>query len=375
MHSERFGFGCAALIAAMVMSGCGHAAPPSQVKAAGGASPSAKAADDASSSGSKTPATLDQAKKVLDLRDLPLAPGSEDPGARSVARLTYNATKPAPEAYAFHQKELAQRGWRETPGGYQSDEMASGTFVRDGYTLSMSASKVGDETMVSLTNHGNLDARTLPQPAAATVLYEAPVSIAYVTRAPVASVAKQVEEALVAAGWKPYGSAGDSRYYKQNAIRLLATTSTAPAQGGKTVVSYQTELLSADLPAPADAKQLQYSEPPTQLSVDFPGDLTASDKWYREHLGKLGWKPTTEQPVKDDFTYFVIYRNEAGEMLEITFRKIEAEEDEAAGESAETDETTALTRLMLRFTTAEEFAAMEKRWEEQRRKAAKESRE
>lgn len=317
---------------------------------------------------SKTPATIEQAKKVLDLRDLPLVPGSEEPGARSVARLTYNAKKPAQEAYAFHQKQLVDRGWRETPGGYQSDEMASGTFVRNGYTLSMSASKVGDETMVSLTNHGNLDARTLPQPAAAKVLYEAPVSIAYVTPEPVASAAKQVDQALVAAGWAPYGAAGDSRYYKQNAIRLLATTSAAPAQGGKTVVSYHTELLSADLPAPADAQQLQYSEPPTQLSVDFPGDLAASDKWYRERLGKLGWKPTTEQPVNEGFTYFVIYRNEPGEMLEISFREIEEEGNAAADDSAKADKPKALTRLMLRFTTAEEFAAMEKRWEEQRKK-------
>lgn len=333
----------------------------------------AESAPQADVAASKTPPTIDEAKQILDLRQLPLVPGSEEPGARSVARLTYHAKTPAPEAYAFHRKELVDRGWRETPGGYQSDEMASGTFVRDGYTLSMSASKAGGdegvETMVSLTNHGNLDARTLPQPAAATVLYEAPVSIAYVTPEPVGSVAKQVEEALAAAGWEPYGAVGDSRYYKQNAIRLLATTSTAPAQGGKTVVSYQTELLSADLPAPADARQLQYSEPPTQLSVDFPGVLAASDKWYRERLGKLGWKPTTEQPVKEGFTYFVIYRNEPGEMLEITFREIEEEGADEADESDKADEAKALTRLMLRFTTAEEFAAMEKRWEEQRKKA------
>lgn len=370
MRSIRIA-GAVALAALLCSAGCGEAAQRTTAKEAGRSAVGGKSAPSAEAAPSKTPATIDEAQKVLDMRDLPLVPGSVEPGARSIARLTYNAKKPAPEAYLFHQKELVDRGWRETPGGYQSDEMASGTFVRDGYTLSMSATKVGDETMVSFTNHGNLDARTLPQPSAATVLYEAPVSIAYVTPEPVDAVAKQVDEALVATGWEPYGSAGDSRYYKQNAIRLLATAATAPAQGGKTVVSYQTELLSADLPAPADAKQLQYSEPPTQLSIDFPGDLAASDNWYRERLGKLGWKPTTKQPVKEGFTYFVIYRNKPGEMLEITFREIE-ENDSTDDEADGIYNSKALTRLTLRFTTAEEFAAMEKRWQEQQQKAAKE---
>ena len=59
-----------------------------------------------------------------------------------------------------------------------------------------------------------------------------------------------------------------------------------------------------------------------------------------------------DHPTEQGFESFVIYRNKPGEMLEITFR--------------ETDD---FTRLQLEFTTAEEFAAMEKRWEEQRKKA------
>jgi hypothetical protein len=354
MRSERIGPKIAflGLVAGLGLVGCGQSA---QSGAPVGA-PTAAVAIPTTEPLNATPPTVSEAAKVLDLRQLPLFPGSEDAGGRSVARLTYNAKTSPREAYAFHQKELLAQKWAQAPGEYVTDESASGTFTRDGYILSLSAVPTGsgDEaaTMVNVTNHGNLSAKTLPQPAGSTLLYEFPVTIAYVTPTPVEKAAAEIDAALLAAGWEPYGTAGDSRFYRQKAIRLTATTSTAPAQDGKTVVNYATELVSAELPAPAEAKGLQYSEPPVQLSVDFAGDLAAADKWYRERLGKMGWEPTTENPVEQGFEHFVIYRNKPGEMLEITFREIDD-----------------FTRLMLRFTTAEEFAEMEKRWKEQRKKA------
>ena len=350
MDSERFG-SAAALALACVLScqGCGTAAT-------GDAPAAATAVASTSTPPNATPPTVSEAAKVLDLRQLPLIPGSEEPGARTVARLTYHAKASPREAYAFHQEELLKQHWTLAPGEYVSDDSASGTFTREGYTLSMSTSlggRVDDvKTTVVVANHGNLTLSTLPQPANSTLLYDFPVTLAYSTPTPVEQTAAEIDKALLAAGWEPYGAAGDSRFYRQKAIRLTATTSAAPAQDGKTIVNYSTELISAELPAPADAKDLQYSEPPVQLSVDFLGDLAAADMWYRERLGKMGWKPTSEQPIEQGFEYFVIYRNKPGEMLEITFREIDD-----------------FTRLMLRFTTAEEFAEMEKRWEEQRKKA------
>lgn len=301
------------------------------------------------------PATVAQAAKVLDLRDLALVAGSDAPGGRTVARLVYQAKGSPKEAFAFHRKQLVDDGWQPAPNETVTDESAAGMFTRDGYALSLSASSSGGDkptTMVTASNHGNLGLKTLPKPGNSEVLYEFPVSLAYVTPDGVQAVADDVEAKLLAEGWEPYGTAGDTRFYRKNAIRLLATTSAAPAQDGKTVVTYFTELLSAELPAPRDAKRMQYSEPPVQLSIDFAGDLAAADKWYREQLGKMGWEPTTENPVKEGFEYFVIYRNKAGEMLEITLQEVDD-----------------FTRLQLEYTTAEEFAEMEKRWEEQRKKA------
>ena len=56
--------------------------------------------------------------------------------------------------------------------------------------------------------------------------------------------------------------------------------------------------------------------------------------------------------MKQDFTWFVIYRREDQAMLEINFQEVDE-----------------LTRLVIEYTTPEEFAAMEKRWEEEEKKA------
>jgi hypothetical protein len=347
MQVERIGV-CFFSFALLGLAGCDNAKTTV-------ASPTAAANDSAPIN--DRPPTVKEASSILDLRRLELVPGSEEPGGRSVARLVYQPPGTPREAFDFHKKQLAEQKWSEAPGGTATDESVSGTFLRDGYVLSLSASSSGGDkpvTMVFAANHGNLSLKTLPRPENSEVLYEFPVSLAYVTPTPVDAVAANVDKALQAAGWEPYGKAGDTRFYRQKAIRLLATIGAAPAQDGKTVVTYFTELLSAELPAPTDAKQLQYSEPPVQLTVDYAGDLAAADGWYRERLGKMGWKPTTENPVKQGFEHFVIYRNEPGEMLEINFREIDD-----------------FTRLTLRFTTAEEFAEMEKRWEEQQKKAEK----
>jgi hypothetical protein len=330
--------------------GCGDAG----LKAA----PSVEAADASSPIAEQRPASPEDAAKVIDLRVLPLYPGSEAPDARSIARLTYTASGAAADVFAFHKKDLAERKWKELPGGYSSPESASGTFQRDGFTLTLSATAMGEaadkpQSMVNAVNLGNVQLEELPVPADSTKLYSFPASVAYVTPNSVEATTAALAELLAKSGWEPYGTAGDSRFYKQNAIRLTATVGTAPAQGGKTTIQLSAEQMSADLPAPADGKNVQYSDLPTQLSVDFNDDLQHADAWYRGRLAKQGWKPTTEKPVKEGFEHFVIFRNEAGALLEIKFRAVDD-----------------VTRLMLRYMTPEEFAEMERRWDEKQKQEA-----
>jgi hypothetical protein len=48
--------------------------------------------------------------------------------------------------------------------------------------------------------------------------------------------------------------------FKQNANVVTATVSSAPAQGGKTMIQYSNQLISADIPAPPNVEDLRYGE-------------------------------------------------------------------------------------------------------------------
>ena len=80
--------------------------------------------------------------------------------------------------------------------------------------------------------------------------------------------AQALSKLLTAQGWQPYGDAGDSRYFKKNAVKLSARTFSAPGQEGKTVIDLTSELLSVDLPAPPELIRAQYSDSTRELSLD-----------------------------------------------------------------------------------------------------------
>jgi hypothetical protein len=131
--------------------------------------------------------------------------------------------------------------------------------------------------------------------------------------------AKACRDLLIARGWQPYGTAGDSLVFKQNAVRLNAMISTAPAQGGKTSIQYSGGLLSADLPAPTDPVRAHYADTTKALDFDVKSTPKALVDFYRDALGRAGWKPTTEQTIKDREYEMLIFRNPERDMLTLKF--------------------------------------------------------
>ncbi len=292
----------------------------------------------------KQPATVVEAAKVLDLRTCPVMEGATFPGGRTVAQLFYAVKGDVQKVYAFHEQSLTKAGWKALPGGYLSEQAASGTFARDGFKLSVSVMPAGqpDSVNVSITNHGNVDTGKLPVPDGSAPFYGTPVSTAYLLATPVAEVAESLRAKLMAQDWQPYGQAGDVAYFKQNAVLLSVRVTSAPAQGGKTVVDYSTQQMSADLPAPPNAKRLQYSETPKQLSFDAPASLADIEAFYRQALAAIGWKATTERAIVADFESMLLFRNTQQDMLTLKMRSVD---DIARGE--------------LQFQTAEEVAELE----------------
>jgi hypothetical protein len=141
----------------------------------------------------------------------------------------------------------------------------------------------------------------------------------YVTEAAVPATADTCRKLLLAKGWVPFGGAGDSAYYKRNAIQVAATVSAAPAQGGKTMISYSRELLSADLPAPSDAEELRYIDPSLELSFETVANKEAVVAFYRKELAATKWEPTLDHLVEIDGKDEMIFRNPAKDMLTLAF--------------------------------------------------------
>ena len=109
----------------------------------------------------------------------------------------------------------------------------------------------------------------------------------YATEAAVAATADACRNLFVAQGWVPYGKAGDSAFFKQNANLVTATVSSAPAQGGKTMIQYSNQLISADIPAPPDVEDLRYVDEPPELTFATTNQDAIVD-FYRKTLADCG---------------------------------------------------------------------------------------
>src|SRR5205809_861285 len=94
------------------------------------------AADDTTSADAiKTPATVEQAARVLDLSTFPLMDGAKPLESPQVANLFYLATGDVKTAFEFNRKALVGQGWKELPNSSVTDQSASAMFSRNGFVV------------------------------------------------------------------------------------------------------------------------------------------------------------------------------------------------------------------------------------------------
>ena len=130
-------------------------------------------------------------------------------------------------------------------------------------------------------------------------------------------------------------------------MRLSARVSTHEAQPGKTFIDYNTELLSADLPVPADAADPRYTDALKTLNFDHPGNAVDElASFYNEELAKQGFQATSK-PIGDK-EIAVVFRNDAEEMITLDMKVYND-----------------LTRTSVRHYSAEEVAELERRHQEE----------
>lgn len=272
-----------------------------------------------------TPASISAAAKVIDFRHWLVPEGSPSPRNRSLAQLSYETQADVLTAFRFQQQQLAGQKWIEQPQSYVSEQSASATFQRDGFTVSLSAFPGGQPGMslVSLINHGNVDFKRLPLPEGTTTFYQGPASALFLSPASPKATAQSLQALLVKQGWEPYGRAGDQYFFRQNGVRLSASVSAAPAQEGKTMISLSSEQMSSELPAPPQAEGLQYADTTTELLFDTPQSREEIISFYRQTLAPDGWTSTTENPVKTGFREELIFANAAKDLLMLQMSTVE----------------------------------------------------
>jgi hypothetical protein len=240
--------------------------------------------------------TVMAATRMIDLHALPLPDEAELMGQSEPGSLSYQAPIEVAEAVELYRSALIDQGWQESTesGNYIF-------FTKANFTLSLSASEMGEEkTMISLTNHGNVDLRALPQMADAEDVYYLPSTLNYFSPTDVAGVADFTRRELAAMGWHEYtrphtDMANDPERenltFIQNGLELSVSVGMAPAQGGKTAVQYSVSLLPLDLPLPAEAAGVELDKFLLSLSLSFatPADFETLLDYYSQEMTALGW--------------------------------------------------------------------------------------
>jgi hypothetical protein len=115
------------------------------------------------------------------------------------------------------------------------------------------------------------------------------------------------------------------------------------------MISFSSDLMSADLPAPPEADDLRYSEQTKELVFESPADKEAVTTFYRKELASAHWAPTLEKLVDVDERPTMIFRNPGKDMLTLSF----------------STEREGRTPVSLQFQTAAEIAELDRRLDAQ----------
>jgi hypothetical protein len=300
----------------VLLTGCGKSPDPAE-PATDSPATQAGTADDTP----REPATVEETARLLDLTKVPLLPEHRLVGRRKLGRVNYQAKGEVKTAYEFHRNNLIEQGWKELPDARISVEEAQSKFMREGFLVTLGMSQDKELVGVSLYNLGNVRPATLPVPADVKTEHQGPTQANYVTKGKIADVAEACRKVLMDKGWQPYGSisydqkvyAGQRMEFKKNAILLHVSVSTYENRPGDTTISYSTGVVSADLPASANANKLTYSDDDKILTFETPDAVATVIGFYRDTLAKQSWKPTKEPEGATEAT--VYFRNPAGDLI------------------------------------------------------------
>ena len=263
------------------------------------------------------PATLAEARSLLDLSRLPLPQGAEVTAAATSAATGFKTPAAVEATFAEQRASLEASGWSLTGDAQIYPQSASGVFGKNGYVLSLTVMSDGAGSMVQMLHHGNVDLAALTPPDGVDVRFAQAISAIWETAAAPDVAASNLRATLLANGWEEYGEAGPMRYFRKNAVRLSAMTNAGP--DGKTMHNLGVELLSAQIPLPAAANRADFDSSAQTLRVHHVGPIEALVQGYSPQLATDGWKASIEAPIADEGKQVMTWRNAADDLLMLTF--------------------------------------------------------
>jgi len=283
-------------------------------------------------------ASIEEAARVIDLRQVELPTGSTFSEGAQLNMVSYETKSSLKDAFRFQQQRLVKSGFKEQPGSQTEATYCNGMFRKDGFTVSLMA--YGDptnaqaSTRIFLSHLGNILADEVPVVKDAKRVSSGAGHALYGTHLKAAETVKQTRNLLIAAGWEPYGSNpvppdSEVQTFKRGAIRLIAyITPAVPGtnQAGAVTINYSLQLMSADIPAPQDAKEVGFSDSTKSLRFETDAEFDSIARFYQERLARQGFMPTTDEIVasKNNFGQTVAlqaFRNKAGDVLSLELQR------------------------------------------------------
>jgi hypothetical protein len=313
---------------------------------------------------------IESAAKVIDFTKFSMV--GQDPQLQEhvLASQRYETGGGVEKVYGELVAKLKGEGWQELAGAYVTPATANGSFTKLGYVINVAVMMGAKERVqVQCMNLGNVEWSKLPLPKTFKSVIVMPNMAMYQNDQDVDTTKSALGESFVADGWEPFGEVIGSIYFRRNGTKLMAMVTAAPAQGGKTMIQLTAEQLSYELPVPPEITRLQYTDSQGMMSLDTK--LSQENLWsfYRQALSPQ-WQPTTENFVRIRNEDHLIFRNEAGELIEVAIFDFEG-----------------VTRAEVTYQTAAQVAALNdaakvaaseakaKQEMEQAKKAAKEETE
>ena len=264
---------------------------------------------------------------VVDLGQLPLLP---DTKLHKKKASQLEASSPASiGATAEHYlAKLAEHGWKIAPGEHSkmiTGEYAQATLVKGLGTITLSVTQSGEQgqTMLSIHDHGTLDAEKLPTGEQMSLIYGGKTTAIRVSKASVAEATENVARALAADGWQEFTTGDHDRLanaemadldFRRGRNHVSVYVCVAPAQNNQTSVQFGVHAIDHELPAPPTATEIKFDDDRWDLTFHSPQPMAELADFYRQAMPAAGYQAFVEDEPTDK-QMLLRYKTAAGDIL------------------------------------------------------------